>query len=366
MKTIGILGGGQLAAFLTREAVAAQFNVVVLDDNPRCPAALFGARILEGDVLADADVRRLATEVDVITIDREHVNVDALVVLEQEGTQVLPKASTLYRMTDKYTQKCCLAEHGIPTPDFVAFNPDSDPMVSPFGWPVVQKLGRGGYDGRGVTVLSGPEDNDLLRGDGYLEQWIECAAEIAVVVVRGAGKSVSYPAVEMVFNDANTLDYLVSPARLPSDVCDQATALAVSAVEAFGSDGVYGVEMFLDGEGRLFVNEIAPRTHNSGHHTMDAARVSQFGQQLRLLTGQPPAEIGDVHSAAMFNLLGIEKPDPDGLNEAAHIHWYGKEECFPGRKMGHVTVLGQSADDALSLAGKARHEIYSQASEATA
>lgn len=366
MQTIGILGGGQLAAFLAREAIAESMNVVVLDEALDCPARLAGARVLKGSPMSESDIRRLSGMCDVLTIDREEVNVDALLALESEGTHMVPSARALKQMTDKLSQKRCLAENGIPTASFCPFDSRQDKLHSPFGWPVVQKLARGGYDGRGVSVLSDPSSLSVLDGEGYLEAWVERKSELSVIVVRGGETCVTYPVVEMTFNDDNTLEYLVSPGRISEVLAQKAKQLAVAAVESFGSDGIFGVEMFLTDNDELLVNEIAPRTHNSGHHTLDASAVSQFRQQLRLLKGLEPADPGEATPAVMFNLLGIGKPDVelgDELEEAIHMHWYGKNHCFPGRKMGHVTVLGESVEDALDKAMLVRRHIYREATE---
>lgn len=308
----------------------------------------------------------LAEVSDIITVDLEAVNVDALARIAQAGTDVIPSPALLTRMTDKLEQKRAMQAAGVPTSPFVAFDGKDRSVVDRFGWPAVNKAARGGYDGRGVVVIGGPEDVDeLLPVPGFIEAYVEHDMEIAVMVARDRdGRTQCWPAVEMVFNRAgNLLDSLVAPARITGARHDAARTLATRAIEAFDGTGIFGVEMFLTPQGELLVNEISPRTHNSGHYTMDACDVSQFAQQYRILNNEPIVAPRSTAAAVMFNLLGepgyagetvVEGEEALARMAGVHTYIYGKETCFPLRKMGHVTVTAPTVDEALAIMDAAR------------
>jgi len=331
----------------------------VLDSNPLCPAAQVGGIHVPGAPASGDGYQALAENTDIVTIDLENVSVDTLLELQQQGHAVIPDPSALYRLTDKLKQKQWLQELNIPTAAFVAHDGEEEISEQPFGFPVVQKSARGGYDGRGVAVLHSSADNDSrLRTPGYLEQFIDRKMEVSVMVAANReGDVCAYQAVEMVFHEGgNVLDYLVAPARLSAELLASAQQLAVSTISAMNVSGIFGIEMFLTREDELLINEISPRTHNSGHYTREACRTSQFVQQLHILKSEPLGDPAQLTPAVMFNLLGAEGFEGDtvveqdaslGDDDAIAIHFYGKQHCFPGRKMGHVTVTAETVEAAL-------------------
>ena len=375
MTRIGIIGGGQLAAMLvkavrqTNASADTETQIFVLDSDPNCPAALFGGIHVQGSPSSGEGYDQLAALVDVLTIDLENVSVEQLSRLQSGGHAVVPDSGLLARVTDKLQQKRWYAELGLPIADFQAHPVNEDISSDVFGFPVVQKAARGGYDGRGVFVLRSAQDNvDRLQVDGFLERYIERSMEISVMVAAdGQGATAAYEPVEMVFHEAgNVLDYLVAPARLEAKLLAEARRLAVSAIEKMQGKGIFGVEMFLTPKGELLINEISPRTHNSGHYTTEACQTSQFVQQLNILTGKPLGSTDLIQPAVMFNLLGAEGFDGDTIVEGADqakndqsvwVHLYGKTRCFPGRKMGHVTVVGATVDEALEKVDTIRPQL---------
>ena len=365
MTTIGIIGGGQLAAMLVKAVVQSnvgadrETKIFVLDSDPNCPAALVGGIHVPGCPSSGEGYNQLAALADVLTIDLEDVSVEQLSRLQATGHDVVPDPDLLSRVTDKLQQKRWYADLGLPTADFQEHPADEDVSDQAFGFPVVQKAARGGYDGRGVFVLHSAEDNaNRLRVEGFLERYIERSMEISVMVAAdGRGATAVYQPVEMVFHEAdNVLDYLVAPARLDVSLLGEAQRLAVRAIEKMEGKGIFGVEMFLTSQGELLINEISPRTHNSGHYTTEACQTSQFVQQLNILSGNQLGSTEQTRSAVMFNLLGAEGFDGETVIEGADqaqndpsvwVHLYGKTRCFPGRKMGHVTVVAATVDEAL-------------------
>jgi len=375
MSRIGIIGGGQLAAMLVEACNAANdsensdHQVLVLDADLNCPATQVGGIHVMGKPATGEGYDGLAAVSDVLTIDLENVSVDDLFTLQAAGHTVVPAPALLQRITDKLEQKRWYAELGLPTAEFIPHPADQEITGEPFGFPVVQKAARGGYDGRGVCVLRSLQDNAArLPVSGFLERYIERRMEISVMVAAdGHGEVVSYQPVEMVFHEGgNVLDYLVAPARLEAGLLTKAQELAITAIEAMKGQGIFGVEMFLTEEGALLINEISPRTHNSGHYTTEACRTSQFTQQLYIVTGRPLGSTEQLKPAVMFNLLGadgfkgetvVEGAAEMGSDPDVSLHLYGKSHCFPGRKMGHVTVVADSVNAALKKLDYIRPQI---------
>lgn len=351
------------------QEVGAPNQIHVLDHNSNCPAALAGGIHVPGNSATGEGYRDLAARSDIITLDLENVAVDKLAELQSEHLKVIPDLTLLQRITDKLEQKKWLQELGLPTAAFQPHDGENPVEESQFGFPVVHKAARGGYDGRGVFVLRSAADNDSrLRVRGYLEQYIERKMEVSVMVAANtAGEVRAYQAVEMVFHEGgNVLDYLVAPARLPDRQLQAAQDLAIRAISAIGGTGIFGIEMFLTRDDELLINEISPRTHNSGHYTTEACVSSQFDQQLRILSGQALGDVLQLVPAVMFNILGaagfegdtVVDIDPllEGDDQIA-IHIYGKTHCFAGRKMGHVTVTADTVEDALAKMLDSRERI---------
>ena len=366
---IGIVGGGQLAGLLAQALKPLGAELHSLDPDPECPAVTMGAVHVPGDRHSAKDMERLSRQVDVITVDLEDVNTAALMSLEEKGASICPRAATLKQMTNKLRQKEVLAEAGLPTSPFTPCDDSDASLLGSQGWPAVQKSAEGGYDGRGVAILQGPEDIDQrLRTPGFVEAFVPDALELSVMVARDEkGEEASWQTVEMDFDTrGNLLTWLIAPARIQPDIAETARKLAREAVRAFNGIGIFGVELFLTREGQLLINEIAPRTHNSGHYTIDACETSQFMQQYRILTGQPLGPTRQHSPAVMFNLLGEPgyegKTVVEGLDRlletpGVHPYLYGKQKCFPLRKMGHVTVVADKIETAQSLANLAKSQI---------
>ena len=366
---IGIVGGGQLAGLLAEEVNEQGATLYCLDPDPQCPAVLMGARHVPGHRLSAEDIKKLAGLVDVITVDLEDVNVEALANLSESGMPVVPDPKTLSLMTNKLRQKEVFREAGLPTSPFTAYDGSDPNLLGSQGWPAVQKAAEGGYDGRCVVIISGPEDRDKrLRVPGFVEAFVPDATELSVMVARDAlGQVATWPTTEMEFDErGNLLACLIAPARIPDDTAGSAQELATRAITAFNGVGVFGVELFLQPDGRLLINEIAPRTHNSGHYTIDACATSQFRQQFNILAGQPLAHTTQSAPAVMFNVLGESgyegKTVIEGLDEllqtpGVYPCLYGKKSCLPLRKMGHVTVIADTLEVAQQLADTAREQI---------
>ena len=348
---IGIIGGGQLGRMMVMAAQRLGCTCVVLDPTPGSPAGQVAGHQIVGDYHDPAKLRELAESCDVTTFDIEDIDTETLIELEREGCRIRPDPQVLAVIQDKLTQKEALAAAGIPTSPFVPMAEPDPNVFADFGYPLVQKARRGGYDGRGVAVMRGSEDfGGHLRVPSLIERFIPQAKEIAVLVARGLDRDCRcYPPVEMCFRPGeNVLDMLLAPADLAPEIVASSQALARRTVESLGGVGVFGIEMFLTTEGELLVNEVAPRTHNSGHHTIEANATDQFEQHLRAIVGLPLGATDQLCPAAMVNLLGAPghrgRPLIKGLAAALAIpgvcvHIYGKAATTPFRKMGHVTVL---------------------------
>lgn len=389
LRRVGLLGGGQLGRMTIEEARKYPSWFAVLTPDVPSPAADLADEVIIGDLMDPEAVLDLGGRVDVLSYEIEHVSVAALKELESRGVPVIPGSAVLERIQDKGLQKRLWDEAGLPQapwidlPDDVAALPGVDRAEvlrsradRVGGFPVVQKLRRGGYDGRGVRILSSPDD-EPLPGPSFLEALVDFSKELAVVIVRSPGSApAAYPCVEMVFDSAaNLCDSVRAPADEPSEILESALRTALDCTEALdraarnaspggaGAVGVFGVELFRTRDGRVLVNEVAPRPHNSGHFTQDACAASQFEQYYRILAGLPPASTEQFRPARMLNILGAPgysgQPEYRGLTEAlaipgVNVHLYGKREVRPYRKMGHLTAVADTAEEAARRAEAAR------------
>lgn len=366
---IGIIGGGQLGRMLAKAAKRLGCTCVVLDPTPGSPAGQVAGHQIVGAYHDSAKLRELAESCDVTTFDIEDIDTATLIQLESEGHRVRPSPRVLALIQDKLTQKQALAAAGIPTAPFIPMPEPSPEAFAAHGYPLVQKARRGGYDGRGVSIMKTPADYGRhLPLPSLLERFIPARKELAVVVARGLdGECRCYPVVEMCFRPGeNVLDLLLAPAKIPPETAAAAASLAVRTVEVLGGVGIFGVEMFLTEADELLVNEVAPRTHNSGHHTIEANVTDQFEQHLRAVVGLPLGSTDQLSPAAMINLLGAPghsgRPVIRGMAEALAIpgvclHLYGKAATAPFRKMGHVTVLDPDIEMAERKAVRVRDLI---------
>ncbi len=350
-KKIGILGGGQLGRMFLQVAYNYPFGYFILD-KAGAPCQDICKGFVEGDFSNYDDVVAFGKNLDVIGIEIEHVNTEALKTLESQGKVVIPSADTLATIKDKGLQKVFYQQHNIHSPDYYLIESAEQIDTNKIGFPFVQKLRTGGYDGKGVQVIKTAEElKNLWDEPSVIEVFTPIAKEIAVMVVKGLdGEVAVYPSVEMVFEPSlNLVDYLFSPANLTQGQQQKAIEFAEKVTNAFDSAGIFAVELFVDEQGELWVNETAPRVHNSGHHTIEASYCSQFEQMLRVHAGLPLGSSQLRESGAMVNLVGAEgyqgEAVIDGMDVLAkldktYVHWYGKSQTSPGRKMGHVSVLG--------------------------
>jgi len=348
---------------MTQEAKKMGFWVTVLDPTPSSPAAQIADEEIVASFFQKEKLQALVTKSDFVTYDIEHVDTAFLQGLSEKD-KIYPAPELLATIQDKWLQKKILSGGGIPLPRFALL--EEKDVWSAFGFPVVQKARYGGYDGRGVAVLKNEKDFPYhFSGPSFLEEYVPLEKELAVLVARGkTGEMAFYPVIEMIFrSEANICDMALVPARIPPEKASEAQAIAQRCVEILQGVGIFAVEMFLDQSGRLLVNEIAPRPHNSGHLTIEACVTSQFEQHLRAICGLPLGSPDLLSPAVMVNLLGMEgyrgKPCLEGLEEALTIpgvtfHFYGKVETRPFRKMGHMTVLAPTLDEALERARRVK------------
>lgn len=351
---IGILGGGQLAKMTAQEARKMGIRVYVLDPTPYSPSGMVAEQIV-GDFRNAEDIKRLAEVSDVITYDIESVETSALYNYRDK---VFPSPEILDIIQDKYRQKEFLKKNHIPTPDFYLIEDINSLSV----FPSVQKARRGGYDGRGVFIIRSKDDiPNAIKSPFYIEEFIDIDKELAVMVARNRnGETKVFPVVEMVFNPkGNILDFLLAPARVSEKVEKTIKEIAIETIIAFNGVGIFGIEFFLSKDGRILVNEIAPRPHNSGHYTIEACATSQFEQHVRAILGLPLGSTELLIPAVMINMLGEKdyygKPIYEGIEEVmkiegVYVHIYGKYETFPFRKMGHITIIDKNIDSLLEKA----------------
>lgn len=366
-QKIGILGGGQLGKMLCLAAAPWDFKTCILDASADFPAAQVCAEFTEGDFNNYDDVLAFGKGKDVLTIEIEHVNTKALHELKRLGKVVHPSPEALDIIKDKGLQKEFYRENEIPTAPFELFENEDLLLkaVESGRWtlPFVQKTRTAGYDGKGVAILRTQDDlkTKLLPGPCLAEHLAPVQTEIAVIAAKNpSGEVAVFPAVEMDFHpEANLVELLVCPARIPALAAAEAEALAEQVIRSFDICGLLAVEMFLCQDGQLWVNEVAPRPHNSGHHTIDSAVTSQYQQHLRGICDLPLGDTAQVQPALMLNLLGAEgHTGPvhyEGVREClaltgVHIHLYGKATTKPFRKMGHVTITAETLEQAFQKA----------------
>lgn len=372
--TLGIIGGGQLAKMIAQSATQFGCDIVVLERNDHSPAANLASETVIGDWDNPESLLLLGSMVDVVTLENEFVDADSLAALEKFGHALWPTSATIRTVQDKLIQKEALQKAGLPLPPFRSV-PDRQSILEiakEFGWPMVLKKRRNGYDGKGNYTLRSAADIDeawaQLGGDTnalYVEAFCPFVKEIAVMITRSRnGQSVSYPLVETIQH--NHICHVVkAPASVPPEIAEQAVSAACKAVETVGGVGTIGVELFLTKDGKVLINEMAPRVHNSGHYTIEACVCSQFENHVRAVLGLPLGSTAmRAPAAVMINLLGAGKGSGTaiGLDKAleipgTHVHVYGKAVSARGRKMGHLTTLGETMEQALKTAQRAADMI---------
>lgn len=364
---LGFLGGGQLGRMAIQEAISLNVFVGVLDPDPEAPCKAISHEFQVGSLMDYQTVLDFGKKYDVLTIEIEHVNTQALFELEKQGVKVFPQPKILEMVKDKGLQKSFYAENGIPTAPFRVL--EANLNLHDLGWkyPFIQKLRTGGYDGKGVIRINSLDDAGF-SGPSLVEECIDFKKEIAVIVARNvSGQAKAYPLVEMEFDPkANLVEFLYWPTEEPPEIQLKAEQIALDLAQKTGIVGLLAVEMFLTSNNQILVNEIAPRTHNSGHHTIESSPTSQFMQHLRAVLDLPLGSTEMSCPAAMINLLGEEgfsgRVHYLGLEEVmawpgVYVHLYGKNNTKPYRKMGHITVTGSSLTEVKAKARRVKAKI---------
>ena len=369
---IGIVGGGQLGKMLAIAAKKMGFFVIVTDPTPNSPAGQVSDSQIVGDYKDQKATYKLAKKSDIITVEAEFVNTQVLQKIKNSGKMVHPSPKIISVIKDKLKQKEFLKKNKIPTAEFVRIDKkeDIEKAISVFGFPIMLKAREDAYDGKGNFVISKNPDiklglEKLENRKLYVEKYIKFEKELAVMIARNLnGEFAIYPVVETIHKD-NICDTVIVPASVSKKAAENAVQLAKKTIKKLRGVGIFGIEMFLLKNDKVLINEIAPRVHNSGHYTIEASVTSQFEQHIRAITGLPLGSTDlIVKSAVMKNILGTAKGNgiPKGVEKALKIpgvsfHLYGKKEARVGRKMGHITVVGNSVNECLRKAKKARKAL---------
>jgi 5-(carboxyamino)imidazole ribonucleotide synthase len=370
---LGVLGGGQLGRMLLTETQKYDIFTVILDGSADAPCAQICNEFHQGDLLDYDTVYNFGKRVDLLTVEIEKVNIDALDDLENEGLTIFPKPKDLRIIQNKARQKTFYKDHSIPTADFSHYayleelkhSVENDVIDFPFVW----KAARFGYDGNGVKIVRSFDDLDNLpSGECIAEKLIPFKNELAVIVARNnSGDVATYPVVEMEFHpEANQVEYVICPARIDAEVAKKAREIALNVADAFDFVGLLAVEMFQTHDDKILVNEVAPRTHNSGHYSIEASYTSQFEQHLRSILDLPLGNTNSKVAGIMVNLVGAEGHTGEvvyeNIEEIMKIdgvtpHIYGKKTTKPFRKMGHVTVVHENIERAREIAQRVKSKI---------
>ncbi|HSX24074.1 MAG TPA: 5-(carboxyamino)imidazole ribonucleotide synthase [Candidatus Saccharimonadales bacterium] len=372
VKTIGIVGGGQLGRMLTQAAVSLGFQVAVVNPSHSSPAAQVGAEEIVGDLYDETALRQLGKISDVLTVEIEHLDADILGLIAKSGTPVHPSPDTIRLIQDKYRQKIFLKKAGIPVAPFIEVKDlaSAKKAFKQFGGKFLLKTKHGAYDGRGNALITSEKDlaaalEQFADKELYAEAYEPFKKELAVIVARSnKGDVKAYPVVETI-HERNICVEVHAPADISEDEAQKATELAGRVAKDLKGAGIFAIEMFLTEDGEVLVNEIAPRVHNSGHFTIEACKTSQFEQHIRAITGMPLGSTDmKVPAAVMINILGERDGDTvvAGLEAAEKIpntfvHIYGKSPTKIDRKMGHITSTGKTIAEAQKRARQARKAI---------
>lgn len=372
-KTIGILGGGQLGKMLLTTTRQWDLTTHVMDPSPEAPARIGCNHFTQGDLMEYQDVLDFGKKVDLLTIEIENINTKALAELEKQGVKVYPQAAVLELIQNKCKQKEFYQKKGIPTAPFQVFNSKEalkDAVVrGRVSFPFVWKSAAMGYDGFGVQIIRSNQDLETVSEGGCMaEDLVAIEKEIGVIVCRSvSGETVSYPCVEMEFHpSANQVEFVLSPARISKKIEEKAREVALEVSKAYQHVGLLAVELFLTKEGEIWVNEVAPRPHNSGHYSIEASYTSQFEQHIRALLDLPLGNPENKVAGVMVNLVGAKgHQGPVYYKNMEHIlaiegvcpHIYGKKETRPFRKMGHITIVNKNLETARQIAAQVKETI---------
>jgi 5-(carboxyamino)imidazole ribonucleotide synthase len=370
---LGILGGGQLGKMLLTETRKFDIQTYVLDPSDDAPCKIGSNKFFKGDLMDFDTVYNFGKQANVLTFEIEHVNIEALEKLENEGVKVYPSPKTLKQIQNKGIQKDFYATHNIPTADYKRYSSlaelkqavEKNEVAMPFVW----KSAQFGYDGNGVKVIRSMESfNGLPEAECIAETMIAFKNELAVIVARNpSGEIKTYPVVEMEFHpEANQVEYVICPARIDDAVAEKARAIALQVSEKFNHVGLLAVEMFQTEDDQILVNEVAPRPHNSGHYSIEASYTSQFEQHLRAILDLPLGNTDSKAAGIMVNLVGAEGHSGNVVYEnidkilgkaGVTPHIYGKKQTRPFRKMGHVTIVNEDINEARRVAEEVKNTI---------
>lgn len=359
---LGILGGGQLGRMLIQQAINYNVTTLVLDPDADAPCKHISNYFENGSITDFDTVYNFGKKADIITIEIEKVNIDALEQLEKEGKKVFPQSRVIRLIQDKGVQKQFFKENDIPTSPFQIVNTKEDMENSHFHFPYILKLRKDGYDGKGVMKINSAADLEkAFDAPCIIEKLVDFEKEVAVIVARNAnGDMKTFPMVEMEFNpEANLVEFLISPSTFAESLQQKAENIAKNIASAMNITGILAVEMFVCKDGELLVNEVAPRPHNSGHQTIEGNYVSQFEQHLRAIYNLPLGDTSSITNAIMINLLGekgfegvakYENLEKILSIDGVYVHLYGKKYTKPFRKMGHVTIVDIDREKAIEKA----------------
>lgn len=359
---LGILGGGQLGRMLIQEAINYNISVSVLDPDPEAPCKNICENFSVGALSDYNTVYNFGKNLDLITIEIEKVNIEALEDLEKEGVKVFPQPRIIRMIQDKGLQKQYFKENNIPTSPFQLFSSKAQLKEANLSFPFIQKLRKDGYDGKGVKKISNLNDLENAFDEPHItEELVDFEKEIAVIVARNEdGEIATFPTVEMDFNpQANLVEFLIAPSTYHFDIQQKAENIAKEIATSLKIVGILAVELFLTKDHQILVNELAPRPHNSGHQTIEGNYTSQFGQHLRAIFNLPLGDTRSISNAVMINLLGENGyegiAEYEGLSEilkleGVYVHLYGKKYTQPFRKMGHITILDDHREKAIEKA----------------
>ena len=359
---IGILGGGQLGRMLVQKAIDLDLNILILDPDPQAPCKNICNEFHLGEFTDFNTVYNFGKLCDLITIEIENVNVEALFKLQEEGIKISPSPFIIQTVQDKGLQKEFFKRNGFPTADYTLIENKNEINQHLKLLPLVHKSRKGGYDGKGVQIIKSTADlTNVPDVPAVLENLVDILSEVSVIVSRNEAAEIKcFPAVDMQFNkEANLVEFLFSPSRLSHELENQAKEIAIRLANELNLVGILAVEMFLTNENKLLINEIAPRPHNSGHQTIEGNKISQYEQMLRAITGLPLGNTEITLPSVMLNLLGEKNYTGNAIYsgienvlkmDGVHIHLYGKKITKPFRKMGHVTVTADTLDNAIQKA----------------
>lgn len=358
---LGVLGGGQLGRMMIQEAVNYNIHIYCLDPDPQAPCVDLANSFTIGSLTDFDTVYQFGKDKRVLTVEIEHVNIEALEKLEKEGVKVFPQPHVLKMIQDKGLQKQFYLENNLPTAPFQLVNNKSEISNHVDLLPFMQKMRKGGYDGKGVTAIKSIAAIETgFDVPSVLESFVDFEKELSVIVARNeAGEVKTFPSVECEFSaEANLVEFLFSPAEVTAEIEEKAQKLAVDVMEKLGMVGLLAVELFLTKDGTLLINEIAPRPHNSGHHTIECNLTSQFEQHLRSILNLPLGNTRIIQPGVMINLLGekgyegtayYENLEAAMAKPGVNAHIYGKATTKSFRKMGHVTVVAETLEAAKTL-----------------